>query len=130
MSLFLGYVSRFLYVHKQGLKIINKIKMKKKITLLLIFVTSLTYSQVIVSKKLSEPSNKIVQKLSKRSQIWISGEWVEKGKNYVWKKGYWTNKKPGYVFEQGNWEKFNDGWIWKAGNWRKIDLEKWHTVYS
>ena len=104
--------------------------MKKKITLLLIFVTSLTYSQVIVSKKLSEPYNKIVQKLSKRSQIWISGEWVEKDNNYIWKKGYWTNKKPGYVFEQGNWEKIKDGWIWKAGNWKKINIKKWHTLYS
>jgi len=104
--------------------------MRKKITLLILFISSLSFSQVIVSKKLQDPENKIIQKLTKRSQIWISGEWTEKNNKYIWKKGYWTQKKPGYIYIQGYWEKRKNGWIWRSGNWKKINIQKWNTVYS
>ncbi len=45
------------------------------------------YGQIFVSEKLADPSYKIVQKITKRAQIWIPGEWIEKKNKYSWKKG-------------------------------------------
>ena len=102
----------------------------KKLIILSLFITTICNSQILVSEKPSEPKNKIVQKLTKRAQIWIPGQWIEKNNKYIWKKGYWANKRPGYIFIQGYWEKEKRGWIWKAGEWKKININTWNTVYS
>ena len=104
--------------------------MRKKITLLILFISSLSFSQVIVSKKLQDPENKIIQKLTKRSKIWISGEWKVENNQYVWKKGYWTNKRPGYIFIQGYWKKKNEGWYWVPGRWKQISMKNWNSLYA
>ena len=108
-------------------------KTLQKINVLLVlalFTCSFSFSQIVVSEKLDDPNNKIVQKLTKRSQVWIAGEWTVENNQYVWEKGYWTNKRPGYIFIQGYWEKEKRGWIWKAGEWKKININTWNTVYS
>ena len=109
MSSFFGVCFTFSIRSQTGAKDFKNLKMTKKITLLILFISSLSFSQVIVSKKLQDPENKIIQKLTKRSQIWISGEWIENNNKYVWKKGYWAQKKPGYIYIQGYWEKRKNG---------------------
>jgi len=102
----------------------------KKIFIVILFITSYSYSQITVSKKLEDPANKIVQKLTKRSQVWIAGEWTIEKKQYVWTQGYWTDKRPGYIFITGYWEKRKEGWSWVPGTWRKISIESWNNIYS
>ncbi len=104
-----------------------------KITVLFVlalFTCSLSFSQIVVSKKLEDPANKIVQKLTKRSQVWIAGEWVVENNQYVWTQGYWTDKRPGYVFITGYWEKRKGGWAWVPGTWKKISMKNWNTLYA
>ena len=88
------------------------------------------YGQIFVSEKLADPSNKIVQKITKRAQIWIPGEWIEKNNKYSWKKGYWTNKRPGFIYMQGYWKNEKKGWTWIPGKWKKINIKTWNNVYS
>ena len=102
----------------------------KKIFIVILFITSCSYSQIIVSEKLEDPANKIVQKLTKRSQVWIAGEWTIENNQYVWTQGYWADKRPGYVFITGYWEKRKGGWAWIPGTWKKISMESWNSIYS
>ncbi len=97
---------------------------------LALFTCSLSFSQIVVSKKLEDPANKIVQKLTKRSQVWIAGEWIVENNQYVWTQGYWTDKRPGYVFITGYWEKRKGGWAWVPGTWKKISMKNWNTLYA
>ena len=108
-------------------------KTLQKITVLFVlalFTCSFSFSQIVVSEKLYDPTNKIVQKLTKRSQVWIAGEWTVENNQYVWTKGYWTNKRPGYIFIQGYWEKKSGGWTWVPGNWKQIRKKNWNALYA
>ena len=108
-------------------------KTLQKTTVLLVLALltcSFSFSQIVVSEKPSDPTSKIVQKLTKRSQVWIAGQWVVENNQYVWEKGYWTPKRPGYVFIQGYWEQEKGGWTWVAGTWRKISMKKWNALYA
>ena len=104
-----------------------------KITVLFVlalFTCSLSFSQIVVSKKLEDPANKIVQKLTKRSQVWIAGEWIVENNQYVWTQGYWIDKRPGYVVITGYWEKRKGGWAWVPGTWKKISMKNWNALYA
>ena len=106
-------------------------KTLQKITVLFVlalFTCSFSFSQIVVSEKLDDPTNKIVQKLTKRAQVWIAGEWTVENNQYVWTKGYWTNKRPGYIFIQGYWEKKSGGWTWVPGNWKQISMKNWNAA--
>ena len=108
-------------------------KTLQKITVLFVlalFTCSFSFSQIVVSEKPSEPTNKIVQKLTKRSQVWIAGEWTVENNQYVWTTGYWTKQRPGYVFIQGSWEKRKGGWTWVPGNWKQISMKHWNALYA
>ena len=108
-------------------------KKLQKITVLFVlalFSCSFSFSQIVVSEKLADPANKIVQKLTKRSQVWIAGEWTVENSQYVWTQGYWTNKRPGYVFIAGYWEKRKGGWAWVPGTWKQISMKNWNALYA
>jgi len=102
----------------------------KNIFIVILFISSYTYSQITLSEKLEDPINRIVQKLTKRSQVWVSGEWSVENNQYVWVEGYWANKRPGYVFIAGYWQKSNGGWTWVPGTWKQISMKNWNAIYA
>jgi len=82
-------------------------------------LSSISFSQVVISNKLKEPEAESTQVYFSRSQIWISGEWAVHNNEYVWKNGYWTEAKPGYMFLPGYWKKVKGGWTWISGSWKE-----------
>ena len=102
----------------------------KNIFIAIILISSCAYSQITLSKKLEDPTNKIVQKLTKRSQVWVAGEWNVENNQYVWVEGYWANKRPGYVFIAGYWQKSSGGWTWVPGTWKQISMKNWNALYA
>ena len=97
---------------------------------LFILLSSSMDSQVVVPNKLNNPNSIIDNSKSKRSQIWISGEWAVENGEYNWKNGFWTDKRPGFIFLPGYWKKLTNGWTWISGAWKEISLETWHKIYS
>ena len=108
-------------------------KTLKKPTVLFLLgmlLSTISYSQVIVSNKLSAPEKEITQKQPNRTQIWISGEWVISNNQYTWEKGHWIEKRPGYIFMPGYWKKVKGGWTWVSGSWKAINMKQWNNVYA
>ena len=95
-----------------------------------IFLSSTIDSQVVVPNKLTSPNSQIDIAKAKRSQIWISGEWIANKDDYTWKDGFWSDKRPGFIFLPGYWKEINTGWTWISGAWKEISLELWHKIYS
>ena len=97
--------------------------------LVAILLSTFSFSQIVVSDKLSTPESELTQKTS-RTQVWVSGQWVVSNNEYVWKKGYWTEKRPGYVFMPGYWKKVDGGWTWISGSWKQVNMRQWNNVYA
>lgn len=113
---------------------LNKMIMKNlhKTTTLFIaafLLSSISFSQVIVTSKLKSPDDQISHK-SDRTQVWIGGEWVVSNNEYVWEEGSWVDKKPGYIFLPGYWKQVKGGWIWVSGSWKAISMEQWNNIYA
>tara|TARA_B100000676_G_scaffold297169_1_gene338510 strand:+ start:801 stop:1127 length:327 start_codon:yes stop_codon:yes gene_type:complete len=96
----------------------------------IILLSSSIYAQVVVPNKLKNPDSQIDNATAKRSQIWISGEWVVDKDNYIWKNGFWADKRPGFIFLPGYWKEMANGWTWISGAWKEISLETWQKIYS
>ena len=103
---------------------------KTTILFLLAFIfSSITFSQVVVTNKLTKPDSE-KKAMYSRAQIWMSGEWVVSGNEYVWEEGSWVDKRPGYIFLPGYWKKVTGGWTWVSGSWQVMDMKQWTKIYA
>ena len=57
-----------------------------------ILLSSPINSQVVVPNKLISPNTQIDNVTAKRSQIWISGEWIANECDYIWKDEILSSK--------------------------------------
>jgi len=116
---------------KFNLKNIIMKTLYKTTTLFLVafLLSSISFSQVVVSNKLEKPESQIETKYN-RTQIWISGEWKVSNHEYVWEEGYWAEKRPGYIFLPGYWKETQGGWVWVSGSWHSISMEQWNNLYA
>jgi len=111
-------------------KIMKTLQKTTVLFLLGFLLSTISFSQIVISDKLEEPELESTHTYLNRSQVWISGEWTIDNSQYVWKEGHWTDKRPGYIFLPGYWKKVKGGWTWISGSWKEISMEKWNNIYA
>jgi hypothetical protein len=51
--------------------------------------------------------------------VWVSGEWVRKGRGYAYHQGYWVAPARNHRhYITGHWQRRGHGWVWASGHWR------------
>ncbi|MEO9021233.1 MAG: hypothetical protein ABI237_17415 [Ginsengibacter sp.] len=53
------------------------------------------------------------------NHVWVTGEWVKRGRGYIYRPGYWSRQRGGHMYYiSGHWQSRRQGWTWIRGYWR------------